>query len=58
MSESNSQLSAKLVFLTQIGIAMMTIIAYVALTITNHDGTPLITLLAGQGVGAAVQSRT
>jgi len=51
-------ISAKMVFLTQVAIAAMTIIAYVALTLTNHDGTPLLTLLAGQGIGGFVQSKS
>lgn len=56
--EQTDFISGKMVFLTQIGVACMTIIAYVALTITNHDATPLLTLLAGQGIGGVIQSKS
>lgn len=56
-SPQTQMISAKMVFLTQMGIAAMTIISYVALTIANHDATPLLTLLAGQGIGGIVQSK-
>lgn len=55
--KQTATISARMVFLTQVAIAAMTIIAYVALTITNHDATPLLTLLAGQGIGGIVQSK-
>jgi hypothetical protein len=45
-----------LVLLIQAVIAVVVLVGYMILTLTGHDGTPMLTVLVGQGVGAGVQA--
>ena len=39
-------------------VAVALLIAYVVLTVTGHDGTVVLGLLAGQGIGVATAKGT
>lgn len=44
--------------LAHVIIVALAITAYVVLSVTGHDGTPVFVFIAGQGVGAAAQALT
>lgn len=48
-------MTTTLVHLLTIAIAIG---AYVALTVTGHDGNPVFVFIGGQGVGALIQKGT
>ena len=39
-------------------VAVVVVVAYTVLTIYNHDGTSLLTLLGGQGIAAMINAVT
>ena len=38
-------------------VILVSIVSYTVLTVTGHDGTPLLTFVGGQVLGAAIQQK-
>jgi len=48
-------MSTTVILLSQLAVVITVIVVYTVLTVTGFDGTPVLTILAGQGIGAGIQ---